>query len=57
MAKNEPKEAKNFIKAKAGPTLGFRTNDFFRGSSFAPKGKFNQKFSNSQFHTQHKGGS
>jgi len=49
---------KSFIKKKAGPTLGFRTSDFFRGSRFSGKGpKIQTKFNPTQFKTQHKGGS
>jgi hypothetical protein len=48
---------KSYIKKKAGPTLGFRTSDFFRGSKFSGKNKAQMKFNPSQFKTQHKGGS
>lgn len=47
---------KTFIKKKAGPALGFRTPDFYKGRKFAPKG-LGGKFNPSQFRTQHKGGS
>lgn len=45
-----------FIKKKAGPKLGFRTPDHFKGSTFSEKnnragGKFNQ----ARFKIQHKG--
>ena len=48
--------AKSFIKSKAGPSLGFRTPDFFRGSKFGKGNPKGGKFNSSQFHTQHKGG-
>jgi hypothetical protein len=48
---------KTFIKKKAGPALGFRTSDFFRGSKFGGGNKSQLKFNPSQFKTQHKGGS
>lgn len=47
-----------FSKGKAKPQLGFRTSDYFRASKFG--GKVNTpgvKFNQSQFRTQHKGGS
>ena len=48
---------KKYIKAKAGPELGFRTSDFFKGKRFGGKANLRQGKSNpSQFITQHKGG-
>ena len=54
---------KTFIKSKSSPNTvgpGYRTPDHFKGSVFSG-GKINpkmkaQKFNQSQFHTQHKGG-
>jgi hypothetical protein len=48
---------KTYIKKKSGPTLGYRTSDFFKGSKFGGKGNLKAaKFNPSQFKTQHKGG-
>lgn len=62
MAKQQPKAKLNknsLTKKKLGPTLGFRTTDFFKGSKFSSGGKPANfgKISSIKFHTQHKGGS
>jgi len=50
------KQKSSFVKKKAGPSLGFRTPDFFKQSKFGAKGQ-QGKFNATQFKTQHKGGS
>jgi len=45
-----------FSKKKVGAGLGFRTPDFFKQSKFSKKGQ-SAKFNQTQFKTQHRGGS
>jgi len=54
MTETTKKQTNSFMKKKAGPQLGYRTTDFFKGKTF---GGFNrgQKFNQAQFKTQHKG--
>lgn len=54
MANKNKKQTNTFIKKKAGPQLGFRTSDFFKGKTFNEFNK-GQKFNPAQFKTQHKG--
>ncbi|MFC1625433.1 hypothetical protein ACFL1Q_00110 [Patescibacteria group bacterium] len=46
---------KKYIKKKKGPTLGFRTPDFFKESNFSGK-RAGSKFNQSRFRIQHKSG-
>lgn len=61
MAKQQPKVKLNknsLTRKKLGPSLGFRTSDFFKASKFSGSGKgvnFGKNPATS-FHTQHKGG-
>ncbi|MFH1971271.1 MAG: hypothetical protein ABIJ05_02710 [Patescibacteria group bacterium] len=54
MAKNTTKQKTPFIKKKAGPQLGYRTSDFFKGRTFSGSNK-SQRSNPTQFKTQHKG--
>ena len=35
---SKPKQSAPILKSKFGKPLGFRTNDFFKGQTFSPKG-------------------
>ena len=55
--KNAKIQKSSFVKKKAGPQLGYRTSDHFKGSKFSG-GKTKEiktKFNPAQFKTQHKG--
>jgi len=54
MAKDSVKQKTPFIKKKAGPQLGYRTSDFFKGRTFGKSIK-GQGFNPASFKTQHKG--